>query len=66
MPASGGGTYTGKSVSIQLAIGTSDYLLDAVGGHAHAVLSPGLRGGKFSRKLTAETSGRAVSGSWSC
>jgi hypothetical protein len=51
---------------MQFAIGTSDYVLDAVGGHAQAVLSPGLRGGKFSEKLTAATSGRAVSRSWSC
>ena len=66
LPAPGAGTYTGKSVSIQFAIGANNYLLDAVGGHAQAVLSPGLRGGRFSGKLTAATSGRAVSGSWSC
>jgi hypothetical protein len=66
LPAPGAGTYTGKSVSIQFAIGTSDYLLDAVGGHARAVLSAGLRGGTFTGKLTEATSGRAASGSWSC
>lgn len=63
LPATGAGTYTVKSVSVQFAIGASDYLLDAVGGHVRAVLSAGLRGGTFSGRLTEATSGQAADGS---